>query len=197
MSRFRNGQLFGPPLDTVLPISAPESRFAHVIKHLYDARECWDMVIGKFPADPLAPAVNSGCELESIRHNTASYFTACEGCKAHVLSDHDRFYAPAYLEAVASSARLGWQAAVSSSTHEIHVVGENAVYAILKPAIPRHRHADCPSKVVTAYRVRPHAQRSTRPTAEDFLEAALDKLADKTDFDRAALVTGNSRGGTR
>lgn len=182
----------------VLPIAAPESRFSHVIKHLHSARERWDMIVEDLPIDLLMEAERAGCDRDEMRHKVAGYFSVCDGCRAHILQDHDRYYEPAYLHAVESGGNCGSVGQAPAVPDAIFIVGQNGVYTVLKPTRssgpgPRLKQLS----VVTAYRIRPRVPSGCNLVAQDFLDAALDKLQDKTDWKLGASFAGTEKGGYR
>lgn len=182
----------------VLPIVEIPSRFRHVIKHLYDVRERWDMTIHGFRPDFWVGAMRSGCDRGALLKMHTGYYDVCVSCQTHVLKDHDLYYEPAYEHAVKSGRHNGWNAKPMDAAGGEVVVGQNGVYTVLKPTRssgpgPRQKQLS----VVTAYRIRPRVPSGCVLVAQDFLDAALDKLQDKTDWKRDAASSGTEKGGYR
>jgi hypothetical protein len=146
----------------VEPIEAPRSQFEHTSKHLYDAAECWNMAISGLP-DCRSEALEAGCTKRDLeRSNQHRYDRACESCRSQVLYHHDRYYAPAYLQAVKDP-----HITAELAEKRTGYVGCNGVLTLVGPR----------RIVISAWRCTPHGRGSF--DEQDFLEAAVDGLKDR------------------
>lgn len=158
-------------------LPGPESRFAHVIKHLYAPGERWDLAVHGLPARPERDAQGAGCTRAELRAREPSYHGACAACRAHVLRDHDRRLQPAYRQALATATDSGrWGTWADAQRPQEAFVGDSGVFVIAR----RTRSGE--QNVATAYRVVPRGVRPGEATADDFLKAAVRKLRDKTSY---------------
>lgn len=147
------------------------TRFNHVVKHLYAARQRWDLAVPSMPSHPRAQARASGCRPSDLQ-SPVGFSTVCEPCRLHVLADHDRHYLPAALGAVETGVAAGHHAryATRRGTRE-EVVGANAVRVFLR--VPDNHDTQA---FITALRDPPSGR---NPTNEDFHKKAVRKLRDK------------------
>lgn len=157
----------------LLDVDQPAAtRFGHVVSHLYVARERWDLAIPDLPRDPRRRASSWACEPSEVEPR-ASYHSACEECKGHVLEDHDDWYLPAALSAVETGVQAGHVGEVSTRQGPRELfVGANAVQVLTRIPDRRGVHA-----FATAYRDPPT---SRNPSNAEFHAKAVRKLRDKT-----------------
>lgn len=162
---------------TAGPIPTEEARVAHVAKHLLAPCERWDLVTDGLPPDPIAAGQAVGCASMLLAPDRSSYHDLPLTGRTWLLGLHDRHLEPTYLAALRSACtggRWGWWQA--DERHQAALVGDNGVFVIVRawgsPARPCVR---------TAYRVVPRGVRGT-PSRDDFLRAAVRKLADKTSY---------------
>lgn len=159
------------------PMLGKKGRFAHVIKHLYDRQERWDLAVPELPTDLNQCALASGCQRSDLRERRAC---AANGeCVAHVLEDHDRYMQPAYEAALVNAIeqkRFG-EYPYEGETQQAFV-GRNGCYVRVGP-----NHAGQDHHVITAHRVRPRGMRSPpRLDGRFFYRAAVRKLSDATSY---------------
>lgn len=153
----------------IAPIPEGASRFDHVRKHLYCTKERWDLIVPTLPRAPKDVARQHGCP-DFLR---LGYHEACDSCRAHVLGDHDRFYEPAYREALVTAiAAKRCGALPQHSRRSVLYLGDNGVVVAVNKAAGRHQ-------VGTAYRVALPGAAKKEQTAEAFFRAAERKFRDK------------------
>ena len=159
-------------VDDVADMQGAHVQFAHVARHLYRPSERWGDVIPS-TGDLRRRACDAGC----IRSQLTAYYPSCreasDGCREHVLRDHDNLLCPAYRSALREAAESGRHAPAEDHTHIS--VGDSGVLVIV-----RKMRASSRPEVKTAYRVVP---RGTEPEIGDFLKAAVRKLRDKTSWE--------------
>ena len=124
------------------------------------------------PALPPAPkddARRHGCTDASYWN----YHATCESCRAHVLGDHDRFYEPAYREALDTAIAADRRGVPPDKAGKSALyLGDNGVTVAVHESKGRHR-------VWTAYRVPPLGAAKGEQTPEAFFRAAKRKFRDK------------------
>ncbi|MBZ4421771.1 hypothetical protein [Myxococcus sp. RHSTA-1-4] len=157
-----------------LPIRTPWERYAHVLRHLYDPAERWDLIISGLPM-PLRPrAIEAGCDAADVRNPRSARFNdAGAACKQHVLTDHDRFYSPAYLDSVASAIRLRRHQLQPANGATLYV-GDNGVLTVVGG------EKEDAGYVTSAFRVKPRGVPSHAVRQEDFIRAAVDRMKELT-----------------
>lgn len=157
----------------VMPIDGDKPRFIHVVRHLYNAEECWVQVRTDL-GEPRARAQQIGCARPCLSRKP-DFDAASPSCRLHVLSDHNERYAPAYLAALKDAEATGRIVQLPRDGHGPEgnaFVDRYGVFVIARKA------RDQAPKVMTAYRVRP--AQLERPRIEDFFAAAVQKLQDKS-----------------
>lgn len=159
-----------------------KSRFDHVIKHLYEPKERWDLFVHSLPANPRENAVEHGCVRGSIMSACPDWYAACTSCRKHVLDDNDQFYQPAYQNAIVTASEAGRNGYCKDSEERggEAFVGSNGVFVIVRTSRANGRY------VATAYRIVPKGVRHRAVTNQDFYYEAFKKLRDKTSY-----VTGS------
>lgn len=161
---------------TALPIRTEPRRFEHVLLHLYAPDERWDMIIRDLPPAPRTRAIAAGCSSEEVRTpRDSSFDRASAPCRRLVLEDHDRFYAPQYLAAVASAVHPRRHGLQLDPPAEVFA-GDNGVVTVVSTQGVNRGH------VTTAFRVRPRGQPPHRARPEDFVTAAVNRMKDLTAF---------------
>lgn len=164
--------------DRLIDTWRPEdTRFRHVVKHLYAPRERWDLAIPDLPRDLRLHARSAGCRRGDLR--VPAWPTVCQQCRDHVLGDDDAWYGPASLDAVRTGIASPHHAVVvTAEGRREMIVGDNAVVALL--GLPNGAGEQV---LRTAYRVPP---RGPAPTQEQFLAEAVRKLRDKASLGSGA-----------
>ena len=163
-------KLLVSPIPDFAPMQNPASRFRHVVIHLYEARERWDLVCGPDARTLRANAVEiCGEATLAGRTDNELYHRACDRCRAHVLADETTYYAPAYKDAIRHRVA---EAPVQDRGEGpgTSCVGANGVFVII-----RDRYRDERPVVTTAYRVVPRGGREN-PSNEEFVSAAVRKV---------------------
>lgn len=149
-----------------------DTRFGHVVSHLYMARERWDLAIADLPSNYRRRAREGGCRPSEIEPRSG-YHSACEPCRLHVLADHDDWYLPAALAAVESALPAGHVGRLQTRQGPRELfVGTNAVQVLTR--LPDAHRVQV---LVTAYRDPPSGR---APTNDQFHAKAVRKLRDKT-----------------
>ena len=165
-----------PDAEAIGDLTGRASRFAHVIKHLYARDERWILAAPELPALPRQVAREAGCRALELNATRSSYHSACSSCQDHVLQDHDRHLRPAYRRALETAlAADRWGSLNDPERVGEAFVGDNGVFVIT-----RRRPHTGERNVATAYRVVPRGVHPDDATAEDFVNAAIRKLRDKT-----------------
>lgn len=173
------------------PLRAGEPRFNHVVRHLYRTEERWDLLIPELPPALMDRAEEAGCTRKVLRWVRPGWRRAFDSCRALVLEDHDRFYAPQYAVAVETGARTpgAWMPWDSGEGLRHLFLGENGVLALVEPAELRPTHNR--HLLRSAYRCRPRGVSPARATQSDFVVAAVRSYQDKTS------LSANRTRGTR
>ena len=150
-------------------------RFAHVARHLYRATERWEQVVPEIGRDSLDRACAAGCARPDIRARHPDCDCVSDGCRSHVLRDHDVHLEPAYRRALASAEDAGRIARSKKRARCWGFVGDRGVFAIVREVSAERR-----PEVKTAYRVLP--PRRSAGSVDDFCKAAVRKLSDKSSW---------------
>lgn len=165
----------------IVPMQGEPEQFRHVIRHLYAAKERWDQ-LARSPVQFLrAHATTAGCTPAELAADQPSFHSAPQGCREHVLIDYRSHYEPAYWTALASAIeRKRWGRDRADPDSDLFV-GDNAVVVQtrkkkgLLDGLPRF-------VVVSARRHRPRGMRWQDAALEDFLQQAIQDLADQTSY---------------
>lgn len=156
-----------------------DTRFGHIVSHLYVARERWDLAITDLPSNLRRRAREGGCRPSEIEPRSG-YHSSCEPCRLHVLTDHDDWYLPAALAAVKTAVAAGHSTRVETRQGPRELfVGSNAVQVLTR--LPG---AGGIQRFVTAYR---NALGGPNPTNAQFHAKAVRKLRDKTSLGQGDL----------
>ena len=148
-------------------------QFAHVVRHLYRASECWEHVIPDL-GDARGRACEAGCTGAVLAAERPDCYRASEECRAHVLRDHDQLLAPAYRQELGCAEAGGRFGHLHKGPRGWAFVGDRGVFVVVREVGPQRR-----PEVGTAYRVVP--PRDPRGP-EDFFKAAVRKLRDKSSW---------------
>lgn len=176
-----------PQASAISSISNLETRFLHVRDHLYHERECWRLLVTELPTPARAGAQKAGCDRLVLQvQGNRNGRDATPSCREYVLGDHDRYYEPAYRQALEQAIAAGrWGLDNETDDHRKRgkrraerFVGDNGVVVVVNLVDRRRRR-----KVSSAYRVPPRGRATGAASNEDFLVAAIGKLRDKTSFD--------------
>jgi len=98
-------------------------------------------------------------------------------CQTQIKADHDQFLEPAYRSAIDTASRANRVGRWNGARGEEAYVGDNGVLVIVNSdGRFRRKH------VSTAYRVRPLGVKLEEASAQDFFEAAVRKLKDRSSF---------------
>lgn len=149
-------------------------QFAHVARHLYRMSERWDYVVPGL-GDARGRAWEAGCAPAVLETRQPDCDRASNGCRAHVLRDHDQILAPAYMQELGAAEAAGRFGRLHDGPRGWAFVGDRGVSVVVREVGPRRR-----PEVKTAYRVVPPRGDLRRP--EDFLKAAVRKLRDKSSW---------------
>lgn len=149
-------------------------QFAHVARHLYRTSERWEHVVPDL-GDVGGRAREAGCAPAVLGAHQPDCDRASDGCRDHVLRDHDRILAPAYMQALGDAEAAGRFGRLHEGPRGWAFVGDRGVFVVVREVGPRRR-----PEVKTAYRVVPPRGDPRRP--EDFLKAAVRKLRDKSSW---------------
>lgn len=156
-------------------------QFRHVIRHLYAPKERWDQLRISQVQQLRADATRAGCTSTELALAQPSFHSAPKGCRDHVLADYRSHYEPAYWAAIYSAMeRQRWGRDRADPDCDFFV-GDNAVVVMtrrksgLLDGLPRF-------VVVSARRPWLQARRWQDATQEDFLQQALQDLADQTSY---------------
>jgi hypothetical protein len=153
------------------PQRRDETRYRHVVKHLYAVRQRWHLAIPELPHNPRLRAHRAGCLGEDLSADPA-WALVCEACRTHVLADDLAWYRPASLDAVRTALLAGNHAVVDTAQGAREMlVGDNAVVVILGRSRPSGVQ-----DLMTAYRDPPSGG---SPSQEQFHARAVRKLRDK------------------
>ena len=159
----------------VRPMAGDQERFQHVARHLYQPAERWDHVIPDL-GDVRRCAWDCGCSESLLDGPYPDFERASPICRAHVIADHDRLLAPAYMsELLAAEGANRWGALPGASPGFLFV-GDRGVTVVVR--MVRMEDARTP-KVMTAYRPIPGHGTSEA----DFFKKAVRKLRDKTSWE--------------
>lgn len=176
MSR-RSAALIDDADEIIEPLTVPVAIYNHVIKHLYDMGERWDLVCPElpFPPGPREACVDGTGSAPASR--LLDYWESPQACRDAVLEDHTQHMRPAYEDALATAnaaARTGrWNDRRGAQAY----VGDNGVMVIVRRSGRPSRPA-----VKSAYRMKPLGVAPRKATARDYFRAAESKLRDKTTF---------------
>lgn len=164
----------------VVDVEQPDdTRFGHVVRHLYVASERWDLAIATMPRDLRRRAFSGGCRPSEVEPRSG-YHSACGACQEHVLADHAEWYLPAALAAVETAVLAGHVGRVDTAQGPRELfVGANAVQVLT-----RLQGGGGSQRFVTAYRNAPGGQ---NPTNAQFHAKAVRKLRDKTSLGQGDL----------
>jgi hypothetical protein len=149
-------------------------QFAHVARHLYRTSERWDHVVPDL-GDARGRAREAGCAPAVLGAHQPDCDRASDGCRAHVLRDHDQILVRAYMQELGGAEAAGRFGRLYEGPRGWAFVGDRGVFVVVREVGPR-RHPE----VKTAYRVVPPRGDLRRP--EDFLKAAVRKLRDKSSW---------------
>lgn len=149
-------------------------QFAHVVRHLYRTSEHWDHVVPDL-GDACGRAREAGCAPSVLGAHHPDCDRASDGCRAHVLRDHDQLLAPAYAQELGGAEAAGRFGRLHDGPRGWAFVGDLGVFVVVREVGPRHR-----PEVKTSYRVVPPRGNLRRP--EDFFKAAVRKLRDKSSW---------------
>jgi hypothetical protein len=159
------------------PRRPDETRFRHVVKHLYALRQRWDLAIPEMPHNPRLRARSAGCLSRDLDHPV--WPDVCQSCREQVLGDDARWYCPASLDAVRTGLASPHHAVVDTAQGRREmIVGDNAVIVLLG-----HANRAGEQVLLTAYRDPPGGR---SPTQEQFLAKAVRKLRDKASLGSGA-----------
>jgi len=162
----------------VRPMQGAQRRYEHVLEHLYNRWERWELIVPDLPESCHQRALAHGCSPRDLEHpRKARIENAGLICRALVLADHDDYYAPAYLSSVESAVRMGRHGRSVSGDRELFV-GDNGVLTVVGTAKEEM------DEVISAFRVKPHGWTTPDVPAGAFVEAAVDKLEDLSVFKR-------------
>jgi hypothetical protein len=149
-------------------------QFAHVARHLYQESERWEQVVPDL-GDARGRAWEAGCAPAVLEARHPDCYMVSDGCRAHVLRDHDQLLAPAYGQELRSAEVAGRLGQLNDRARCWAFVGDRGVFVVVREVGALHR-----PEVKTAYRVVPPRGDLRRP--EDFLKAAVRKLRDKSSW---------------
>jgi hypothetical protein len=164
----------------VVDVEQPDdTRFGHVVRHLYVAGERWDLAIAELPRDLRRRATSGSCRSIEVEPGSG-YRSACAACQRHVLADHAEWYLPAALAAVETAVLAGHVGRVETAKGPRELfVGANAVQVLT-----HLQRGGGSQRFVTAYRNAPGGQ---NPTNAHFHAKAVRKLRDKTSLGQGEL----------
>lgn len=161
-----------PAAADIRPMPAGPGQFAHVCKHLYATRERWQQVAPGLPTRPREEARRAGCSAWQLR--TPVYRKACDTCRQWLASDHDRFYQPAYRNALENAiATNSWGRDHKHERKSEMFVGERGVIVIVNRVRGRRQ-------ISSAYRSVPRGLPPDEHSPKAFHKQALRRLYDRT-----------------
>lgn len=153
------------------PMQDESDRYAHVVKHVYDPAERWDLIVMPTEGD-LGRASRDACSPAALDRKNPKYAFDCAtvDCINRVLDDAKTHYEPAYRNAIRLRV-AECSVADDGRGPGTGCVGANGVFVII-----REDSATSLPIVRTAHRVAPRGVLSRNATNEEFVEEAVRKL---------------------